>query len=124
MAKSRPLSIPVILGLKGKGLDEAIRDTKRLGTQLGRLSDTAIKAAAGFAAFKGGQLVANFARDAVEAGRDLQVNMAGLQSVFGELTPTMFEFTKEAQNFGMSMVEAAKASTFIGSVLKQSGFEM
>ena len=124
MAKERPLSIPVILGLKGKGLDEAIRDTKRLGTQLGRLSDTAIKAAAGFAAFKGGQLVANFARDAVEAGRDLQVNLNGLQSVFGELTPTMFEFTKEAQNFGMSMAEAAKASTFIGSVLKQSGFEM
>jgi hypothetical protein len=124
MAKSSPLSIPVIIGLKGKGLDEAVKDTKRLVTQLGRLSDTAVKAVAGFAAFKGGQLVANFARDAVEQGRDLQVNMAGLQSVFGDLTPTMFEFTKEAQNFGMSMVEAAKASTFIGSVLKQSGFEM
>ena len=77
MAKSRPLSIPVIRGIKGKGLDEAIKDTKRLGTQLGRLSDTAVKAAAGFAAFKGGQLVANFARDAVDAGRDLQVNLNG-----------------------------------------------
>jgi hypothetical protein len=28
MAKERPLSIPVILGIKGKGLDEAIKDTK------------------------------------------------------------------------------------------------
>jgi hypothetical protein len=36
MAKERPLSIPVILGIKGKGLDEAIKDTKRLSTQLGR----------------------------------------------------------------------------------------
>jgi hypothetical protein len=124
MAKERPLSIPVILGIKGKGLDEAIKDTKRLSTQLGRLSDTAIKAAAGFVAFKGGQLVANFARDAIDAGRDLQVNLNGLQSVFGDLTPEMVEFTKSTAGIGLSMSEAAKASTFLGSVLKQSGFAM
>jgi len=124
MAKSRPLSIPVILGLKGKGLDEAIKDTKKLSTQLGRLSDTAVKAAAGFAAFKGGQLVAGFARDAIDAGRDLQVNLNGLQSVFGEFTPTLVEFTKSTAGIGLSMSEAAKASTFLGSVLKQSGFSM
>ena len=124
MAKERPLSIPVILGIKGGGLDEAIKDTKRLSTQLGRLSDTAVKAAAGFVAFKGGQLVANFARDAVDAGRDLQVNLNGLQSVFGEFTPTMVEFTKSTAGIGLSMSDAAKASTFLGSVLKQSGFAM
>ena len=124
MAKERPLSIPVILGIKGKGLDEAIKDTKRLSTQLGRLSDTAVKAAAGFAAFKGGQLVANFARNAIDAGRDLQVNLNGLQSVFGEFTPTLIEFTKSTAGIGLSMSEAAKASTFLGSVLKQSGFSM
>jgi hypothetical protein len=124
MAKERPLSIPVILGIKGKGLDEAIKDTKRLSTQLGRLSDTAVKAAAGFVAFKGGQLVANFARDAIDAGRDLQVNLNGLQSVFGELTPQMVEFTKATAGIGLSMAESAKAATFIGSVLKQSGFSM
>ena len=124
MAKERPLSIPVILGIKGKGLDEAIKDTKRLSTQLGRLSDTAVKAAAGFAAFKGGQLVANFARNAIDAGRDLQVNLNGLQSVFGEFTPTIIEFTKSTAGIGLSMSEAAKASTFLGSVLKQSGFSM
>ena len=124
MAKERPLSIPVILGIKGGGLDEAIKDTKRLSTQLGRLSDTAVKAAAGFVAFKGGQLVANFARDAIDAGRDLQVNLNGLQSVFGEFTPTLIEFTKSTAGIGLSMSEAAKASTFLGSVLKQSGFSM
>jgi hypothetical protein len=118
------LSIPVLLGLKGKGLDEAIKDTKRLSNQLGRLSDTAVKAAAGFAAFKGGQLVANFARDAIDAGRDLQVNLNGLQSVFGDLTPDMVAFTKTTASIGLSMSEAAKASTFLGSVLKQSGFSM
>ena len=124
MAKERPLSIPVILGFKGKGLDEAIRDTKRLSSQLGRLSDTAVKAAVGFAAFKGGQLVANFARDAIDAGRDLQVNMNGLQSVFGSATGEMVEFSKGMSSMGMSMAATAKASTFIGSVLKQSGFAM
>jgi len=122
MARERPLSIPVILGIKGKGLDEAIKDTKRLSNQLGRLSDTAVKAAVGFAAFKGGQLVANFARDAIDAGRDLQVNLNGLQSVFGDLTPGMVAFTKTTANIGLSMSAAAKASTFLGSVLKQSGF--
>jgi len=124
MAKERPLSIPVILGIKGGGLDEAIKDTKKLSTQLGRLSDTAVKAAAGFAAFKGGQLVANFARDAIDAGRDLQVNLNGLQSVFGEFTPTMVEFTKSTAGIGLSMADSAKAATFLGSVLKQSGFAM
>jgi hypothetical protein len=124
MAKSSPLSIPVVLGIKGKGLDEAIKDTKRLSTQLGRLSDSAIKAAAGFAAFKGGQLVANFARDAIDAGRDLQVNLNGLQSVFGASTDQMIEFSKGMSSMGLSMAQTAKASTFIGSVLKQSGFAM
>lgn len=124
MAKERPISIPVILGIKGDGLDEAIKDTKKLSKQLGRLSDTALKAAAGFAAFRGGQLVADFAGNAIEAGRDLQVNLNGLQSVFGEFTPTLIEFTKNTAGIGLSMSEAAKASTFLGSVLKQSGFSM
>ena len=124
MAKERPLSIAVILGTKGKGLQEAIKDTKRLASQLTGLADTAAKAAVGFAAFKGGQLVANFARDSIDAGRDLQTNLNGLQSVFGELTPQMVEFTKSTNGIGLSMAEAAKASTFIGSVLKQSGFSM
>jgi len=88
------------------------------------LSDTAVKAAAGFVAFKGGQLVANFARDAIEAGRDLQVNLNGLQSVFGESTGKMIDFSKGMSSMGLTMAEAAKASTFIGSVLKQSGFAM
>jgi hypothetical protein len=124
MAKERPLSIAVVLGTKGKGLQEAIKDTKRLASQLTGLADTAAKAAVGFAAFKGGQLVANFARDSIEAGRDLQTNLNGLQSVFGSLTPQMVEFTKTTNGIGLSMAEAAKASTFIGSVLKQSGFAM
>jgi uncharacterized Tic20 family protein len=124
MAKERPLSIAVILGVKGKGLQEAIKDTKRLGSQLTGLADTAAKAAVGFAAFKGGQLLANFARDAIDAGRDLQVNMNGLQSVFGSATGEMVEFSKGMSSMGMSMAQTAKASTFIGSVLKQSGFAM
>lgn len=124
MAKERPISIPVILGLRGKGIKEAITDVKSMSNSLMRLSDTAVKAAVGFAAFRGGQLVANFARDSIEAGRDLQTNLNGLQSVFGNLTPKMVEFTKTTNGIGLSMSEAAKASVFIGSVLKQSGFAM
>jgi hypothetical protein len=37
----------------------------------------------------------------------------------------MVEFSQVAcQSMGVTMAEAAKASTFIGSVLKQSGFAM
>jgi hypothetical protein len=36
----------------------------------------------------------------------------------------MIEFSKGMSSMGLSMAETAKASTFIGSVLKQSGFAM
>jgi len=39
-------------------------------------------------------------------------------------TPQMVDFVQEAKNLGLSQSEAAQATTFLGSVLKQSGFSI
>jgi hypothetical protein len=65
-----------------------------------------------------------FGKEAITQARDLERNLFALQTVFDGLTPGMLEFSKNAENIGLSQSKAAKASVFIGSVLKQSGFEM
>jgi uncharacterized protein YunC (DUF1805 family) len=65
-----------------------------------------------------------FGRQSIESARDLERNLYALDTVFDSLSPGMREFAKNAENIGLSQSKAAKASVFIGSVLKQSGFEM
>jgi hypothetical protein len=50
--------------------------------------------------------------------------MYSLRTVFDGFAPTMEKFTKGAYEIGLSQKDAAKASVFLGSVLKQSGFSM
>jgi signal transduction histidine kinase len=50
--------------------------------------------------------------------------MFSLNTVFDDMAPVMSEFTKNAHEIGLSQKDAAKAATFLGSVLKQSGFSM
>ena len=50
--------------------------------------------------------------------------MYSLNTIFDGMAPTMEKFAKDAHNIGLSQKDAAKASTFLGSVLKQSGFSM
>jgi len=124
MANMRDIRMRLVTLFKGKGIDEAKKDISRLGKQMDKLASTAIATGAAFAAFKvGGQLV-RFAGDAIEESRDLTRNLNGLQSVFGSVTPQMRQFSIDAVDMGLSMNQAAKASTFIGSVLKQSGFSI
>ena len=121
---NRNIRMTIVTGLKGKGIDEAIKDTKRLGKQLNSLSNTVIKASAAFAAFTASRKLVEFGGAAVDEARDLTRNVNGLTSVFGAVSPQMLEFSRNAADMGLSMNQAAKASTFIGSVLKQSGFSI
>ena len=50
--------------------------------------------------------------------------MYSLGTVFDGFAPTMEKFAKGAYEIGLSQKDAAKASVFLGSVLKQSGFSM
>jgi len=43
---------------------------------------------------------------------------------FETATPGIMRFTKEVENYGISQQQAAKASVFLGSVLKQYGFNV
>jgi hypothetical protein len=81
-------------------------------------------ASAGFVAFKAVSETIDFGRSSIVAARDLERNLNALDSVFGGLAPQMEAFAKQGTNIGLSQIEAAKSSTFLGSVLKQAGFNM
>lgn len=124
MAKSRNINVDILLGLKGKGIDEAVKDVQKLGKNIQSLSGAAVKAAAAFVAFKGARQLGEFAKESVTQAQGLERGLAALGTIFGEQSDEMLEFAKNASEIGLSMTEAAKASTFLGSVLKQSGFDI
>jgi len=124
MAVSRKLAVVLNSGFNDKGIKEARKSLQKLGGTINNVSNTALKAGAAFAVFQGARFLTDFARDAIEQSRDLERNMQGLATVFGSATPQMVDFVKEARNLGLSQSEAAQATTFLGSVLKQSGFSI
>ena len=125
MAKqSRKLNIVIVTGLEGKGTKEAIKDVQKLGKNIQSLSGTALKAAAAFAAFKGGKIMADFAKTAIGEATQLERNVAALGNIFGEQAPAMAEYAQNASRIGLNMNEAAGAATFLGSVIKQAGFSL
>jgi len=109
------IHVPVTVGTKGF---EAMQRT------FSRLRGVT----AGLTVALGGLAAASKAIDftgaAIQGARDLERNYAGLASVFKNNTEQMKEFGQTASEMGLSMNEAAKATTFIGSVLKQSGFSI
>jgi hypothetical protein len=112
--------VPLISVFDAKGIRDAKSGLSSIAGVVKNLKGVALAAGAAMATV--GSI--NFVKDAVTAARDLDRNMVGLGNVFGDLTPDMQQFAKDAQSIGLSQVEAARASTFLGSVLKQSGFEM
>lgn len=124
------LRATVFAAVKGAdNLKKAIGDIKGLEDQLGKLG-TAGKAIGGIMKGVGAAVGAigaagfAFGGQAVGEAKQLEQNMLGLKTVFGDLTPQMEKFSENAYNIGLSQSEAGKASTFLGSVLKQSGFDM
>jgi hypothetical protein len=91
---------------------------------MGGLGSVLGKVGGALAAFGVTAKAIEFSRESITAARDLERNLYGVETVFGNLAPQMVAFTKNAEEMGLSQSKAAKATTFIGSVLKQSGFEM
>lgn len=116
------VNVPLTVAIQGLAKTQA--QLGQLGKSISSVGKTAGLAAVGFAAFAGGIQIGNFIAQAVAGARDLERNYAGLRAVFEDLTPRMEAFSKTAVNMGLSMVDASKASTFIGSVLKQSGYSI
>ena len=111
-----PGKIHVPIAINVQGMDKV---TKAMGS-LTRSVTTAVTA---FAALAGTATI-KFGAEAIKGANDLERNLNGLETVFGSVTPQMVAFSQNATSMGLSLAEAAKASTFIGSVIKQSGFEI
>jgi hypothetical protein len=116
------VNVPISVAIQGIAKTQA--QLSQLGKGVSSVGKTAGLAAAGFALFAGAVKSADFAVQAIAGARDLERNMAGLKTVFDEVTPQMKTFSANAVQMGLSLNEASKSSTFIGSVLKQSGFDI
>jgi hypothetical protein len=113
--------LPILSTFNAAGIKAAQGQLAGLGASLKGLVGPAAAATLGVQALQG---AVRFAGDAISEARDLERNMAALGTVFGNITPRMAEFSKNAYNMGLSQVEAARTSTFLGSVLKQAGLPM
>lgn len=114
----------VVSTFKGDGLAAATRQLGAFGQASNGLGSTLGKVGAALASFGLAAKTVQFGRDSIESARDLERNLFSVGTVFDEFSPKITQFTKDAQQLGLSQKDAAKASVFLGSVLKQSGFEM
>jgi hypothetical protein len=114
----------VVSTFKGDGLSAATRQLGAFGKQAGGLGGTLGKVGAALASFGLAAKSVQFAKNSIDSARDLERNLFSVNTIFGDLAPRMVRFTKDAENIGLSQKDAAKAVTFLGSVLKQSGFSM
>ena len=114
----------VVSTFKGDGITSATRQLNAFGRQTSSFGSVLGKAATALASFGLAAKGIQFGRQSIEQARDLERNLYALDTVFDSLAPGMREFAINAENIGLSQSKAAKASVFIGSVLKQSGFEM
>lgn len=111
----------------------SVRDdaTQKLQSQLGGLTNS-------FKSFRGivGSTIgvigsfgaaigaAQFFSSSIDQAKNLERSLLSVDTVFGQFSGRIEDFSKTSAAYGLSQSEAAKASVFLGSVLKQSGFDM
>jgi hypothetical protein len=114
----------IVSTFKADGISAATRQLGAFGAQAGGLGSTLGKVGAALASFGIAAKAVEFTKTSIDSARDLERNLFSLDTVFADLSPIMEKFTKNAHEIGLSQKDAAKASVFLGSVLKQSGFSM
>ena len=118
------MNLNIVSTFKGDGIKQATSQLGAFSGKMGSLGSVLGKVGGALAAFGVTAKTVEFTRNSITAARDLERNLYGVETVFGNLAPKMVQFSKDAEEMGLSQSKAAKASTFIGSVLKQSGFAM
>jgi hypothetical protein len=118
---AKELSLPFITAYDPKGVNEALRQLQQLGTGVKNFTRNVVSAFGGVSATMGS---ITFLRNAITQSRDLERQTAALKTVFGDASEEMLAFSHAGVSMGLSTTEAAKASTFLGSVLKSAGFNM
>ena len=114
----------VVSTFKGDGLAAATRQLGAFGNAAGGLGGTLGKVGAALASFGLATKAVAFTKESIDSARDLERNLFSVRTIFDEFAPAIERFTLNAEKMGLSQKDAAKASTFLGSVLKQSGFSM
>ena len=118
------MNLNIVSTFKGDGIKQATSQLGAFSGKMGGLGSVLGKVGGALAAFGVTAKAIEFSRNSITAARDLERNLYGVETIFGSLAPKMVQFTKDAEEMGLSQSKAAKATTFIGSVLKQSGFAM
>jgi hypothetical protein len=113
--------VPILSAFSSKGVDDAGRSIKALGASM---KDMAGGIGSGVGGGLGGLSTGNFMEEAINQARDLQRGMIAVETIFGDASAAVEKFIENANKIGLSQVDAAKSITFLGSVLKQAGFEM
>jgi hypothetical protein len=114
----------IVSTFKGDGIKQATSQLGAFGSAAGGLGLTLGKVGATLAGFGLAAKAVQFTSQSIDSARDLERNMYSLETVFDSFAPTMEKFVENAYEIGLSQKDAAKASVFLGSVLKQSGFSM
>jgi hypothetical protein len=114
----------VVSTFKGDGLAAATRQLGAFGQAAGGLGGTLGKVGAALASFGVAAKAVQFTKESIDSARDLERNLFSVKTIFDDFAPAIEKFTLNAEALGLSQKDAAKASTFLGSVLKQSGFSM
>jgi hypothetical protein len=114
----------IVSTFKGDGLAAATRQLGAFGSQANTFGSTLGKVGATLASFGLAAKAVEFTKTSIDSARDLERNMYSLNTIFGDMAPEMTKFAEGAHQIGLSQKDAAKASVFLGSVLKQSGFSM
>jgi uncharacterized protein YidB (DUF937 family) len=114
----------VVSTFKGDGLSAATKQLGAFGSAAGGLGSTLGKVGAALATFGLATKAVQFTQNSIDSARDLERNLFSVKTVFDEFAPAIEKFTLNAEGMGLAQKDAAKASVFLGSVLKQSGFSM
>ena len=118
------LILPILSVFRTAGLQQASGALRGLAGNFDSLAGKIGLAAGSFGAFSALTAARQFTIDSVNATARFERNILGLNQVFENVTPQIVSFTKEVENYGLSQAQAAQASVFLGSVLKQYGFSV
>lgn len=113
--------VPILSAFSAKGVNDA---KSSLGGLKSALGDIGKQVGAGITGGGAAISAGKFLEDAITQARDLQRNMMAVNTIFDEQAAKMKSFISTSQGMGLSSADAAKATVFLGSVLKQSGFSM
>ena len=118
------ISLVIASLFKSQGLNQARQALLGAQRDFSSLASTIGQAAGAFGAFQAITSSRQFITDSVDAAQRFERNILALKQVFEEAAPAIRNFTMEVENYGLSQQQAAQASVFLGSVLKQYGFSV